>query len=108
MQGFPWDTVPDGGKVVDVGGNVGSVSLVVAKQYPKLKFVVQDLPHVVGHAATVGAPVRIVVGCWLIRSPSSGMRSFRVLSIPAELWYRVCTDSSSLRFSILTMDMRRA
>lgn len=55
--GFPWKDLPDGAKVVDVGGNVGSVSLVVAKQYPQLKFVVQDRPDVVTRAASVNSPM---------------------------------------------------
>ena len=32
---------------MDVGGGTGSVSLVLAKAYPKLKIVVQDRPSVV-------------------------------------------------------------
>ena len=51
--GLSWGELPDGAKVVDVGGNVGSVSMVVAKQHPKLKFVVQDLPHVITHTEPV-------------------------------------------------------
>lgn len=35
--------MPDGSKVVDVGGGIGWISLPVAKRFPKLKFVVQDL-----------------------------------------------------------------
>jgi ubiquinone/menaquinone biosynthesis C-methylase UbiE len=38
---FPWETL-GGGKVVDVGGGSGHVSIYLASQYPELKFVVQD------------------------------------------------------------------
>jgi len=49
-HGFPWDSLPDGSKVVDVGGGIGSVSLFLAERCPKLNFVVEDLPHVVDGA----------------------------------------------------------
>jgi len=43
LRGFPWETLPDGSKVVDVGGGIGAVSLQVAKKFPRLRFIVQDL-----------------------------------------------------------------
>lgn len=53
---FPWSDLcaTDGrssGLVVDVGGSKGHVSLHLARIYPQLKFIVQDLPEVIDGAA---------------------------------------------------------
>ena len=45
--GFPWDSLRDEAKVVDIGGGVGTMCMMVATKHPKLNFVVQDGPHVV-------------------------------------------------------------
>ena len=37
-------SLKEGSLLVDVGGGVGSVTLVLYKAYPHLKYVVQDLP----------------------------------------------------------------
>jgi len=47
LRGFDWESVPDGGQVVDVGGGVGSISMRLANAYPKLNIVVQDRPPVI-------------------------------------------------------------
>ncbi|KAB8801880.1 hypothetical protein FH972_026702 [Carpinus fangiana] len=44
VNGFSWQDIRDGGKVVDVGGSTGSAAIALANAYPKLNFVVQDLP----------------------------------------------------------------
>ncbi|KZT18736.1 hypothetical protein NEOLEDRAFT_1142978 [Neolentinus lepideus HHB14362 ss-1] len=44
---FPWDTLPTGSLVVDVGGGIGSTSLLLAKKFENLRFVVQDRVGVV-------------------------------------------------------------
>jgi tRNA1(Val) A37 N6-methylase TrmN6 len=41
---FPWNLLPQGTTVCDVGGGVGGVCIKLAKRYPKLHFVLQDLP----------------------------------------------------------------
>ncbi|KAG7087939.1 hypothetical protein E1B28_011984 [Marasmius oreades] len=43
-RAYNWDSLPENALVVDVGGGVGTISLELAKQFPKLKFIVQDLP----------------------------------------------------------------
>ncbi|KAF7354097.1 hypothetical protein MVEN_01097100 [Mycena venus] len=43
LQGFDWSKLPSGGRVVDVGGGIGHVSLMIAKRYPHLRAVNQDL-----------------------------------------------------------------
>jgi hypothetical protein len=40
---FPWSSLEKGSLVVDVGGGVGSTSMIIAKQHPDLRFIVQDL-----------------------------------------------------------------
>jgi len=40
--------------VVDVGSGVGTVSMVIAKQVPQVKFILQDRPAVMEHAKSVG------------------------------------------------------
>jgi len=42
--GFPWETLPKGTKVVDVGGGIGVACHKIMKENPFLKFTVQDLP----------------------------------------------------------------
>lgn len=46
LQGFPWATLGEG-TVVDLGGSHGSVMINLAKGFPKLKCIVQDLAEVV-------------------------------------------------------------
>ncbi|KAI0063823.1 S-adenosyl-L-methionine-dependent methyltransferase [Artomyces pyxidatus] len=46
-EGFDWKNLPDGSVGVDVGGGVGSVTLLLAKTFPNLKFVVEDLEEVI-------------------------------------------------------------
>ena len=43
-QAFDWASI-EHGKVVDVGGSQGGVSILLAEAFPKLTFVVQDLPE---------------------------------------------------------------
>ncbi|KAI0403138.1 S-adenosyl-L-methionine-dependent methyltransferase [Xylaria palmicola] len=44
ISGFRWRDLPDGGTVVDVGGSTGTSAVALAKTFPHLSFVVQDLP----------------------------------------------------------------
>jgi len=44
LSGFSWQEIPDAGVVVDVGGSTGSSAIALAKAFPHLSFVVQDLP----------------------------------------------------------------
>ncbi|ORY18123.1 cercosporin toxin biosynthesis protein [Clohesyomyces aquaticus] len=47
---FDWSGLPTGSTVVDVGGSQGHVSVHLARKFPHLKFVVQDLGAVVDGA----------------------------------------------------------
>ncbi|KXN89277.1 Sterigmatocystin 8-O-methyltransferase [Leucoagaricus sp. SymC.cos] len=48
--GFQWSSIPPYSHVVDVGGDVGSTSLPISKEFPSLKVTTQDLPAVVVQA----------------------------------------------------------
>lgn len=54
--GFPWETLPKGTKIVDVGGGVGSACHEIMKKNPFLTFTVQDLPNVADEAIEVKLP----------------------------------------------------
>lgn len=44
ISGFAWNTIRDGGVVVDVGGSTGSAAMALAEKFPQIRLVVQDLP----------------------------------------------------------------
>ncbi|KAK7995206.1 s-adenosyl-l-methionine-dependent methyltransferase [Apiospora arundinis] len=49
VNGYPWADHGNG-RVVDVGGSQGFISFALARQFPSMEFVVQDLQSVVGPA----------------------------------------------------------
>ncbi|KAL8730473.1 MAG: hypothetical protein Q9166_004037 [cf. Caloplaca sp. 2 TL-2023] len=51
LKGFDWNSLGNG-LVVDVGGSHGLVSQEIAREFPSLRFVVQDLPKVIEDAKT--------------------------------------------------------
>ena len=53
ISGFDWNSLPAGAKVVDVGGGIGSTTLILAQSVPKLQYVVQDRPLVIEDAKAV-------------------------------------------------------
>ncbi|KAG6887847.1 hypothetical protein C0995_012237 [Termitomyces sp. Mi166 len=50
LKAYEWSKLPAGSTIVDVGGGIGFESLTLARQFPSLKFVVQDLPSVIESA----------------------------------------------------------
>jgi ubiquinone/menaquinone biosynthesis C-methylase UbiE len=50
VNNYSWASLPDGAVVVDVGGSHGDVAISLARKYPKLTYIVQDLPNVVASA----------------------------------------------------------
>ena len=56
VHAFPWGTLPAGSTVVDVGGSHGLVSIAIARAFPTLKFIVQDLDEPVIRSADARKP----------------------------------------------------
>ncbi|KAI0057865.1 S-adenosyl-L-methionine-dependent methyltransferase [Artomyces pyxidatus] len=50
-DGFDWKALKEGSVVVDVGGNVGTVTLTIAKSFPHLKYIVEDQEKVISTSA---------------------------------------------------------
>ncbi|KAL1734230.1 S-adenosyl-L-methionine-dependent methyltransferase [Schizophyllum commune] len=50
LKTLDWASLPNGAKVVDVGGGMGHVVIPIARKYPHLQFVVEDRPAVVEKA----------------------------------------------------------
>lgn len=44
LSAFDWDSLKPGSLVVDIGGSLGYVSMSIAREYPQLKFAVEDRP----------------------------------------------------------------
>ena len=69
--GLDWDSVPNGGLVVDVGAGVGNVALQIARARPDLHIVIEDRPPVIEQAKKVRDSIRISLsegktGCILL------------------------------------------
>jgi precorrin-6B methylase 2 len=50
VEGYAWDKLPDASTVVDIGGSHGLVAIEIARRYPKLNYIVQDLDTREGEA----------------------------------------------------------
>jgi 6-hydroxytryprostatin B O-methyltransferase len=50
LGGYDWGALAAGARVVDVGGSTGHCCVALAREFPALKFVVQDLPPVLSQA----------------------------------------------------------
>ncbi|KAI1341489.1 putative O-methyltransferase [Xylariaceae sp. FL0016] len=56
VENHAWDQIAEGGTVVDVGGSHGVISIELARKYPKLHFIVQELDERVIHDAEQQRP----------------------------------------------------
>jgi trans-aconitate methyltransferase len=52
-DGYPWNSVASG-TVVDLGGSHGDAAFALARKYPELHLIVQDLPAVVANTKEDG------------------------------------------------------
>ncbi|KAI0324796.1 S-adenosyl-L-methionine-dependent methyltransferase [Cubamyces sp. BRFM 1775] len=50
LQAFPWENLSPGAVLVDVGGGIGTTSLIVAHAHPEIRVVVEDRAPVVDKA----------------------------------------------------------
>ncbi|KAJ7845650.1 O-methyltransferase [Mycena olivaceomarginata] len=55
LAGFEWGELPKASLIVDLGGGVGSTTLIIANAVPQAKFVVQDRSSVIEDAKTYWA-----------------------------------------------------
>ncbi|KAI0780347.1 S-adenosyl-L-methionine-dependent methyltransferase [Trametes elegans] len=49
IAAFPWQDLHEGSLIVDVGGGIGSTSMLLAHTFPHLRFMIQDRPQVANH-----------------------------------------------------------
>lgn len=61
IKGYPWDTLPAGSVVVDLGGADGHVGRMIADANPEVTVIVQDLDSVV-EEAEVEAEIEVEAG----------------------------------------------
>ena len=52
LSGFDWAGLEDGAKVVDIGGSSGHASIALARSFPHLSFVIQDLPETIASCSS--------------------------------------------------------
>ena len=72
-NGFPWDSILDGGTVIDIGGSTGDAAFALASAYPHLHFVVQELPEVVANAKErEGGDVKFMIHDMFEEQPVEG------------------------------------
>ncbi|KAM5545242.1 hypothetical protein V8D89_001353 [Ganoderma adspersum] len=56
LHGFSWADLPQGAVLVDVGGGIGSQSILVAQAHPHIRVVVEDREQVVSTARSAWGP----------------------------------------------------
>lgn len=83
VDGFVWGSLPAGSMVVDVGGSHGDIDMAIARTYPDLKFVVQDLPETIASAEEAkkviqdeGLNIEFMVYDFLIPQTLKGVKVF--------------------------------
>lgn len=75
--GFQWNSLPEGSVIVDVGGGIGSSSLIIAQANPNINIVVQDRAVVVESAQQAGfITCHFTLKSILISFSSSGRNIF--------------------------------
>ena len=75
--GFPWESLPEGTRIVDVGGGVGTACREIMKKNTLLKFTVQDLPSVIEQAIAVRTSTLMSVLERYVDDPHAVLESIR-------------------------------
>jgi hypothetical protein len=95
MVGFEWSLLKKGDVVVDVGGGIGSITCILAKKYPELRYVVQDLPATVADGVEVSPRTAChLSGGFIGFAFSTSRRSFLVPSSLEWSLTKVCVLTS--------------
>lgn len=55
LEAFDWKSLKSNDLVVDVGGGIGSSTLALAREFPHLRYVVQDRPSTIPLATNVSS-----------------------------------------------------
>lgn len=72
-DGYDWDTIDSGGTIVDLGGSHGDAAFALARKYPGLHFIVQELPQVVANSKEEeGLDVKFMVHDFFEEQPVHG------------------------------------
>jgi tRNA1(Val) A37 N6-methylase TrmN6 len=61
MLAIDWEKLSSDDTVVDIGGNLGTVTLTLAKTFEKPQFVIQDLGKVIGGAKGVSIVLKVLL-----------------------------------------------
>ncbi|KAF1992194.1 S-adenosyl-L-methionine-dependent methyltransferase [Aulographum hederae CBS 113979] len=59
VEAYPWEKIPEGGTVVDIGGGVGHTTFDLADTHSHLNYIVQDLPPTIATAKATPLPPQI-------------------------------------------------
>ncbi|KAI0633823.1 S-adenosyl-L-methionine-dependent methyltransferase [Trametes polyzona] len=124
LDAYPWKDLPSGSVVVDVGGGIGSTSMVLAEAFPNLRCVVQDRPKVIEVAPSlwnkpvhtalmVAGRVSFMAQDFFEPQPTSlNIPKIGSVSAPAVYLIRGCVhnwpDAAVLRYAMLSYLRDRA
>lgn len=84
---YDWNTLPQNALVVDVGGGIGSASLVLAKEFSNLRIAIQDRESV------VESGVEVHLSCVSQRLPVAHQR---IADLERKTTRRIVVWSSSI------------
>ena len=131
---YPFDQLPEGAQVVDVGGGRGQVSIRIAEKVPHLSFVVQDQASVVESVQAEGGleelddRVQFQPHNFFVAQPVKGadvylfrfvlhdhpdrqvfqlLIEFKALELPQRLWFFIISSLYICTFFTLTTSWNR-
>ncbi|EED16326.1 O-methyltransferase, putative [Talaromyces stipitatus ATCC 10500] len=76
-DGYDWGSIGSGGTVVDLGGSHGDAAFALARKYPGLHLIVQELPQVVANSKEeFGLDVKFMVHDFFEEQPVHGADAY--------------------------------